>query len=338
MNSCIIGISCFFCVLILVFIICTCIIRKRSERFSSDTTTDRKDFYLGNLKKDINVKHSDINWSRRKLFVIDENVLHTTDNVINKYIEEMTNYFRGLRRKKVGGDLRILLLPGDVIHSYDNVPVISKTRPIDKPGLNVLLPLNNGRHWKPVGDALRVDKTPWDMKRDTIVWRGIASGRDKRVPLVENWRNFPYKEQIDVAFTSFLDAYEGDKDNTLLGDKIQMRDLLSNKFLISVEGNDVASNLKWILATQTVCIMPEPTIESWLMESRLKPWIHYVPVKHDFSDLLGIYRYCVDNPQEMKKIIKNANNYMEQFNDQEKEEELVIDILKDYTDKVNLMF
>ena len=31
--------------------------------------------------------------------------------------------------------------------------------------------------------------------------------------------------------------------------------------------------------------MKPPVVESWLMEGLLKPWVHYVPLAHDFSDL-----------------------------------------------------
>lgn len=115
-------------------------------------------------------------------------------------------------------------------------------------------------------------------------------------------------------------------------------ELLQNRYLISVEGNDVASNLKWVLASQTVCIMPEPQTESWLMESRLVPWKHYVPVKSDFSDLINILYYCEMHPEKMKEIIKNANDYMEQFNDQDRETEIIVKVLKQYCDKTNIIF
>jgi hypothetical protein len=327
-----------FVIILLLFVILYVIVRcgPKEQFVSLSTIEDRKEFYLGGLTKTINVKSSKVPW--KKIYIIDETTQHSNDNPTNNYLAEMTNFYKALRRRSPFGEKRILLVPGDVIHSYPDVPVIAKTRPIDSPGLNVILPLNNSRHWKPVGEAKSMDNIPWDQKENKVVWRGVATGRYKRVKLVENWSGYKRVNKIDVGFTDFNDGYMGTKDPKLLSGRIDMKDLLKNKYLISVEGNDVASNLKWILATQTVCIMPPPTIESWLMESKLVPWVHYVPVDADFGNLQKVYLWCTHNPDKMKDIIGNANAYMEQFNNTEEEEKLVIDILEEYCNKVNLTF
>lgn len=325
-------------IIILLSMIVSLVFSYRCEGFRETKSFSRKDYYLGGLSKIVNIKYSDIPWGKDKVYLIDENILHSDSGFKSNYVNEMSVYYKELRRKYPSGDYRILLIPGDVIHSFDKFPIISKTRPIDKPGMNVILPLNNKRHWKPVSDAYMLDTLDWDKKNDTIVWRGVATGRDKRFSLVEKWYDYPNKDEIDVAFTGFNNAYMGSKDSKYIGDRIDMRELLENKYLISVEGNDVATNLKWILSSKTVCIMPKPTIESWLMESQLKPWVHYVPVKSDFSDLKAIYSFCKKNPVIMKQIIYNANEYMEQFKNQEEEHKLIMDILKTYCDRTNLMF
>jgi len=43
----------------------------------------------------------------------------------------------------------------------------------------------------------------------------------------------------------------------------------------------------------------------------LQPWVHYVPIKRDFSDLVTQARYVVDsrNEAQMQAIVKNANQW-----------------------------
>jgi len=53
-----------------------------------------------------------------------------------------------------------------------------------------------------------------------------------------------------------------------------MADLLKYKVVIVLEGNNVASGLKWALASNSVLVMPPPTIASWAMEELLEPWVH----------------------------------------------------------------
>lgn len=72
-----------------------------------------------------------------------------------------------------------------------------------------------------------------------------------------------------------------------------MRDeLLRYRYLISVEGDDVATNLKWALWSKSAVIMPPPTMCSWAMEDRLVPWVHYIPVAHDFANLTAAVDWC----------------------------------------------
>lgn len=321
--------------LVIVLFICN-----SKEKFE-DTSNDRLKFYLGNLaNKPVSVKYSDIDIDEtRKVYLIDENILHETfsgNEVISTYFREIQSYYRLLKNRYSGLDARFVFIPGDIGHSRNDIPVIAKTRPIKNPGLNVLLPLNMPRHWDIVKKARELDVIKWSDKKPTIVWRGVATGVDKRVPLVETWAPFPDKSLIDVALTKFNDSYTGSKNSNYIGEYYPLEKLLEYKYLISVEGNDVASNLKWVLSTKTVCIMPEPTIDSWLMESRLKPWVHYVPVKSDFSDLLSIYKYCESHPDHMEKIMKNAHRYMEQFDTNEMN--LTMEVLRGYCELTNIYF
>jgi Glycosyl transferase family 90 len=69
-----------------------------------------------------------------------------------------------------------------------------------------------------------------------------------------------------------------DDDVDLYGEKVLLEDMLQYKALIMLEGNDVSSGLKWALFSNSVVLMPEPTLVSWAMEERLEPWVHYIPI------------------------------------------------------------
>jgi len=43
------------------------------------------------------------------------------------------------------------------------------------------------------------------------------------------------------------------------------------KYILSIEGNDVASGLKWQLYSNSVVFMRKPKIVSWAMEDKLIP-------------------------------------------------------------------
>ena len=89
------------------------------------------------------------------------------------------------------------------------------------------------------------------------------------------------------------------------------------KYVLSLEGNDVASNLKWLLSHNSVVIMPTPKVESWLMEGRLRPFIHYVPLD-DPHDVDNLMLWLETHDELCRQIVKNANEYMKQFHDVER--------------------
>jgi hypothetical protein len=58
-------------------------------------------------------------------------------------------------------------------------------------------------------------------------------------------------------------------DDTLYQGRIHMAELLQYKYLLSLEGNDVLTRLKWMLASNSVVFMPPPTALPFTMESKL---------------------------------------------------------------------
>ena len=97
---------------------------------------------------------------------------------------------------------------------------------------------------------------------------------------------------------------------------------LKYKYLIAIEGNAESTSLKWQLCSNSVVLMQKPVIEGWLMEGLLVPYYHYVPLKGDFSDLDEIVAWCNSNESKCLEIIKNANDWMQQFKN--KNDELLL--------------
>ena len=88
---------------------------------------------------------------------------------------------------------------------------------------------------------------------------------------------------------------------------------LDYKFILSLEGNDVATNLKWIMSSSSLAVMPRPKYETWFMEGTLVPNYHYILIKDDYSDLEERLKYYIVNTAEALEIVRNANEYVNQF-------------------------
>ena len=116
---------------------------------------------------------------------------------------------------------------------------------------------------------------------------------------------------------------------------MKINEILKYKFLISVEGNDVASGLKWMLYSNSVVLMAQPRNFSWIMEDKLIPNHHFILLKDDFSDLNEKYEWCLKNLDKCEEISKNATKYIEQFLDKELEKK--IEIIKRYCNNIQII-
>jgi hypothetical protein len=68
--------------------------------------------------------------------------------------------------------------------------------------------------------------------------------------------------------------------------------LLQHKAVIMVEGNDVATGLKWALLSNSAALMTPPSKMTHAMEDLLEMWVHCVPLAVDFfnveEDAMGL--------------------------------------------------
>ncbi|MFQ8804580.1 MAG: glycosyl transferase family 90 [Alistipes indistinctus] len=97
--------------------------------------------------------------------------------------------------------------------------------------------------------------------------------------------------------------------------KITLFEHLVYKFILTLEGIDVSTSLKWVMSTNSVAVMPRPTYETWFMEGTLIPNYHYIEIKSDYSDLPQRLQYYIDHPEEAEAIARHAHEYISQFRD-----------------------
>ena len=104
---------------------------------------------------------------------------------------------------------------------------------------------------------------------------------------------------------------------------------------MALEGNDVASNLKWVMSSNSIAVMPKPTCETWFMEGTLIPNFHYIEIKADFSDLEERLHYYNTHPAEAQRIIANAHAYVDQFRDTHRERLIALGVMDKYLRMTN---
>lgn len=194
--------------------------------------------------------------------------------------------------------LKFNYLWGDVTHIPD-CPTFVKSRPICGNNANsVLLPLDTYRHLH-----FPKDKLSYDEKLPMAVWRGSAT---------QNHRVAFLKAASKLAFCNVANTLNPDatrNKNTWM----TIDDQMKYKIIFSIEGYDVATNLKWIMGSNSLCFSPKPIYETWYREGQLIPNVHYVEINSDFSDIEEKFNYYMNNPDQAKQIIENAHNHVQPF-------------------------
>ncbi len=204
---------------------------------------------------------------------------------------------------------------GDITY-VPTTPSIVKSRPITDSNNSILMKLNRVRHFHFINDDRK-----FSDKKYGAVWRGNGNNSEIRQYFLQNYNHIPafnIGQRSPIVDTPWYKGF------------MSIYDQLDYKFIFCIEGHDVATNLKWAMSSNSICIMPKPRYETWFMEGTLKPDVHYIEVKDDFSDAEEKMSYYSKNETEALKIIENAHNHVEQFKDIKKEKLISLLVLDRY--------
>ena len=89
------------------------------------------------------------------------------------------------------------------------------------------------------------------------------------------------------------------------------------------------------MLSNSVPLMPKPMIETWKLESNLIEYVHYVPLKNDFSDLDSQMEWCLNNIYKCKEISFMSKLYVLHFFDNMKESDIIKQVISVYKTKTN---
>lgn len=234
-------------------------------------------------------------------------------------------------------DKKILFRWGDstINPESDDLFYITKARRTDSKN-GIILKMATNRHWHNIYDV-RNNETAFNKKKNILVWRGATTGlhdnsfESNRLLAVNTMID---SDNCDVGFSLLCQGQTTDKK--LIKKHMSLKEQLGYKYLLSLEGNDVASGLKWQLYSDSVVFMRKPRIVSWAMEDTLEPYVHYIPLKDDFSDFEKQVEWANNNQDKCREISGNATRFIEQFLDPKLEMLIQKLVLKKYIDSVTV--
>jgi len=202
----------------------------------------------------------------------------------------------------------------------------------NKPLQPILWKLNTPRHYAILPQVENND-IPWSLKINKAVFRGALTGlqliRAKKEKGKTVFDNCMLSQRCRLVFrhdkSTLVDARLtppvppaalGFINKTVNGvslfeKRFTMQQMLQYKAIIILEGNDVASGLKWALLSNSVVMMQSPMFTSWAMEEMLEPWVHYIPLNRDLSNVEENMQWVLDNDKQAQRIAERGSLWIQ---------------------------
>ena len=170
----------------------------------------------------------------------------------------------------------------------------------------------------PIFDQLVLVSVPFEQRLDKLLWVGNPKACASIVCPYENGRFEIYK--IAKAHPDLIDVNPKDVLN-----KVQQT---RYKYILSLAGAGFTGHLPHSLLTGSVVLIQETKVQMWF-EKDLVPWVHFVPVKSDLSNVYERMKWLQSNQEKSSRIANNSREYAKRkFEPKNMMKELVTTIAK----------
>ena len=169
--------------------------------------------------------------------------------------------------------------------------------------------------------------TDWKSKKPICIFRGSATGCGMTIQ-----NNMRLKAaDLSMDHTDILDAgiidwnarmkkyketpiqiIDTTKFRFSLANKINNIEKSNYKYILNIDGHVSAFRLPSELSMNSVVLIVASKYKMWF-SNLLIPFIHYVPVKDDLSDLIDQINWCIKNDAKCKKIASNGVEFYNKY-------------------------
>ncbi|GFO43582.1 protein o-glucosyltransferase 1 [Plakobranchus ocellatus] len=151
------------------------------------------------------------------------------------------------------------------------------------------------------------DQWPWDKKEDKAFFRGSRTSSE-RDPLILLSRK--EEDLVDAQYTK-NQAWKSDEDTLYRppAKEVKLEDHCKYRYLFNFRGVAASFRFKHLfMCRSTVFHVGDEWLEFFY--PALKPWVHYVPVKQDLSDVRELLEFAKDNPEVMEQIAERGRKFI----------------------------
>jgi beta-1,4-mannosyl-glycoprotein beta-1,4-N-acetylglucosaminyltransferase len=202
----------------------------------------------------------------------------------------------------------------------------------EEPDINyVYLPLDDDIFTNGINHLFNKNSLPsWESRSSELCWRGGCSGvgglTSLRVRFVD--QIFKYNAHTDVRLSTWWSANKNIPEH-LFANRIHYTEFLKLKIFFIVDGNCVASSHMYGFASGGIPFVISNGI-CWFSHL-LIPYIHYIPIHYDLSNLIEQIEWVNNNDDKAKEIANNATFFAETYFSCEYQQKHIKDSIDKYT-------
>lgn len=171
----------------------------------------------------------------------------------------------------------------------------------------------------------------WDDRQSVVIWRGSGTGCGSTIDDNPRLKLTFMSQELKKKGINYLDAgivnftkrdkktadskyvtFEKSIDGINFASFVNKFDQTNYKFTINVEGNSAAYRYGSLFAMGFCILNIETKYKLWF-EKFLEPYVHYVPIKNDLSDLIKQIEWCLANDNKCKIIAENAKIFYDKY-------------------------
>lgn len=219
-------------------------------------------------------------------------VIPCTDGDLNR--EHLAEY---IERSKMNGQILIL---GTLGQRFEDA--------IDEDIRYLYLPLDD-QFFDNGMDSFLVDaeKNPWSSRISKAVWRGNCSGLGTETVRIRTTAALiDVPEIADVRLGWWWSENKGIPSH-FFGNRMEVHEMMKYKILLIIDGNVIASSHMWSFASGAVPLLISNS-RCWFQDF-LVPYVHYIPITYDLSDLQEKIHWVFDNDWEARQIAEKAMDF-----------------------------
>jgi EGF-domain serine glucosyl/xylosyltransferase len=274
--------------------------------------------------------------------IVNQKLYVSSSNLNHIYLSNLVEYFQKFVKRYKVKDVDFIIYardeipPNNIREEILAVPAFMMFRNLNSPYEKdkFLLPDSTmlKDSWGELAENIETSNQnySWYDKIERFFWRGSSTGGEARYMYnINNFDKFArlklvmlsklYPDLIDARFIKpiFSDNQTGrDLRRVIEGlfsknsASVKAIDHLRYKYLLSLDGNSATgTRVPWIMLSNSILIKQDSQKIEWFYPA-LKPYVHYIPIKEDLTDIFMQLQWMQENDKEVQKISDNASDFV----------------------------